>query len=49
VRENIVEKRQKLLNMYCRGVSLSESVKTIVMEYGVSTRTVYRDLAIRKL
>lgn len=48
MRENIVERRQKLLNMRCRGVSLSESVKTIAVEYGVSTRAVYRDWATRK-
>lgn len=44
----VVERRQKLLSLHSRGLSLFEAVKQLSREYGVTARAVYYDWHTRK-
>jgi len=44
----VVERRQKLLSLRSRGLSLPEAVKELSTQYGVTTRNIYYDWSRRK-
>ena len=44
----VVERRQKLLSLHSRGLTLQEVVKQLSSEYGVTARAVYYDWSRRR-